>query len=77
MAIQLSTEQFNKEVLSLRKMWGEKDFWSNRKKIDLAVKALGFAYLNVDIKQIERAATTYESTMAEFNTRAQLMGTEL
>jgi hypothetical protein len=73
----LTIEQFNNEVLALRKMWGEKDFWTNRKKIDLAVKAIGFAYLNVDIAEMDRAAATYQATMMEFNTRAHLMKIEL
>lgn len=81
MSITITKEQFFKEVVTLREMWGTKDFWADPKKVQLAKKAITVAYFGVEKttpqKDQDHVVDTYLATMAEFNRRAELLGVQL
>jgi len=69
MTSQLGTPEYLKsEIVSLRQMWGQKQFWSNTEKASLAIKGLLYVYANTDGVD-ESTETLVRSTLAEFDRR--------
>lgn len=73
----MTIKDFNKVALEFLELCGQKDFWQNPKKIQLAKKAIGVSYLNVQESDIQQAAITYETVMNNFIRRAFLMGVDI
>lgn len=72
-------EQFKQEICRFREAMGLKTNWEYSKKdiwtrdpirpIDLAFKAIGYMYLNIEEKSIKKAFEIYDPALIEFNRR--------
>jgi chloramphenicol 3-O-phosphotransferase len=71
----MTLQEFSKVACDFWTLCGEKTFWENPRKIELAKKAIGVSYLNVT-EDIETAAIVYEAAMLNFTMRATYMGVE-
>lgn len=65
---------FNSQLCEFRTLMGDKRFWANDRKIELAKKAITVQYLGGNFKNLQRVADNYLATMLEFTKRALLMG---
>jgi len=75
----MSKEQFMKEVCTLRRLWGEKDFWANPNTVDNAKKSIGFCFMNTETdneEDREFVVSVFFATMKEFIMRAMFVGFE-
>lgn len=60
-----STEQFKNEIVELRQLFGERIFWTNPDRYQLAVKGLLYVYFRLDHEPTKTERTWLQMTLDE------------